>query len=142
MRERALKVTRNNHLINRSMKSVIEGGKPRELIFKIVREKAKIILSKEILEEFIEVTDDSRIRKYVDEEDKIAFLKIIGNTVNLVKVKSRFKVVREDPSDDVVLRTAYDGRAEFIVSGDRHLLSLEEFRKIKIVTVAQMLDII
>lgn len=122
--------------------ALIKGGKPRELIFKIVRGKVEVILSREILEEFIEVTDDLRIRKYVDEEDKIAFLKIIGSIVNLVKVKSRFKVVREDPSDDVVLRTAYDGRAEFIVSGDRHMLSLEEYRRIKIVTVAQMLDII
>jgi len=48
----------------------------------------------------------------------------------------------EDPDDDVVLGTAYDGKAKFIVSGDKHLLSLKGFRKIKIVTVAQVLDVL
>lgn len=122
--------------------ALIKPGKPRELIFKIVKEKAQVVLSKEILKEFIEVTDDPRMRKYIREDDKIAFLKIIGSISNMVKIKSRFKVVKEDPDDDIVLRTAHDGKAEYVVSGDRHLLSLKKFRKIKIVTIAQMLDLL
>jgi hypothetical protein len=47
--------------------------------------------------------------------------------------------VKEDHADDIVLRTAYDGKADYIVSGDNHLLSMREFRGIKIVTVDEML---
>ena len=50
----------------------------------------------------------------------------------------RFKVVLEDPDDDVVLNTAYSERAEFIVTGNRHLLGLGHFKKTKIVTVIQI----
>jgi putative PIN family toxin of toxin-antitoxin system len=122
--------------------ALVRSGKPRELIFRIVEGKVRVVLSKEILEEFMEVTDDPRIRRYIREGDRTAFLKVIGNIANMVRVKSKFKVVGEDPDDDVVLRTAYDGKADFIVSGDKHLLSLKEFRKIRIVTLAQMLEVL
>jgi len=122
--------------------ALIKSGKPRELLFKIVEKKIQLVLSRDILEEFLEVTEDSRIRKYVDENDVIAFLRVMGNIGTIIKLRSMFKVVEEDPDDDIVLRTAYDGKAEYIVSGDKHLLSLREFRKIKIVKVNQMLDIL
>ncbi|HEY4699644.1 MAG TPA: putative toxin-antitoxin system toxin component, PIN family, partial [Nitrososphaerales archaeon] len=52
----------------------------------------------------------------------------------------RFKVVAEDPDDDLVLNTAYSGKAAYIVTGDRHLLALKEFKGIKILTVNEMLQ--
>jgi putative PIN family toxin of toxin-antitoxin system len=122
--------------------ALIKSGKPRELIFEIVKNKVQLITSRKILEEFIKITDAPRIRKYVGDDDTIAFLRAIGSIASVVKVRSKFKVINEDPDDDMVLRTAQDGRAEYIVSGDKHLLSLKEFRGIKIVTVTQMLNII
>ena len=122
--------------------ALIKSGKPRELILEIARKKVEVVLSKEILKEFIEVANDPRIKRYVREDEKIRFLKAIGSISSVVGVKSRFEVVKDDPDDDIVLRTAHDGKAEYIVSGDRHLLSLKKFRKIKIVTVARMLDLL
>jgi len=122
--------------------ALIKSGKPRQLMFKIAEEKIKLVLSRGILEEFLEVTEHPKVKRYVDENDVVAFLRILGNIATVVKVRSRFEVVEEDPDDDVVLRAAYDGKAEYIVSGDKHLLSLREFRKMKIVTVNQMLDIL
>jgi predicted nucleic acid-binding protein len=57
-------------------------------------------------------------------------------------VKSKFKVIKEDPDDDVVLRTAFDGKAEYIVSGDKHLLALGEFKGIKIVNITEILSVV
>ena len=42
----------------------------------------------------------------------------------------------------VVLNTAYSGKAKYIISGDRHLLALKEFKGIKIVTVNEMLKLL
>ena len=53
-----------------------------------------------------------------------------------------FKKVAEDPDDDVVLNAAHAGKADYIVTGDKHLLTLNNFKKTKIVTVNQMLDIL
>lgn len=86
---------------------------------KAVNGQIELIASKSILEEFSEVAYDPRITKYVEENDIIAFLKVIGRVAKIVKVKSRFKVVEEDPDDDTILRAAFDGKADFIVSGDK-----------------------
>ncbi|HLE74438.1 MAG TPA: putative toxin-antitoxin system toxin component, PIN family [Candidatus Bathyarchaeia archaeon] len=118
--------------------ALIKTGKPRALFFKIAEEEV-LILSRSVLEEFLKVADDPRIRRYVGEDDIIAFLTVTRSVAKIVRVKSRFKVVKEDPADDIILRTAYDGKADYIVSGDNHLLSMREFRGIKIVTVDEML---
>ena len=45
-----------------------------------------------------------------------------------------------DPDDDHVLACALAAQAELIVSGDRHLLGMNSFRNIEIVTAAQALE--
>jgi len=122
--------------------ALIKAGKPRELIFKIAEGKAQLVLSRSIIEEFIEVAEDPRVRRYVDEDDIINFLKVLGSIAKMVRVRSRFKVVKEDLDDDVTLRTAYDCRADYIISEDRHILSLGEFRGIGILTVDEMLQLL
>ncbi len=121
--------------------ALIKSGKPRELIWMIIEGKLQLILSKSILEEFLEVTEDSRIRRYVDENDIIVYLSSLGSIAKMVRIKSNFKVVKEDPEDDIILRTAKDGGAQYIISGDKHLLSLKEFKGIKIVTVDEILKL-
>jgi putative PIN family toxin of toxin-antitoxin system len=64
-----------------------------------------------------------RIAKYFDQREVEAFLRYITWRTTIVKVKSKFKVVREDPADDVVLNMAYSGKTSYIVSGDKHLLA-------------------
>ncbi|MEM4312010.1 MAG: hypothetical protein QXX95_06450 [Nitrososphaerales archaeon] len=60
----------------------------------------------------------------------------------MVRVRSKFKVIKEDPEDDVILRTAKDGRADYIVSGDKHLRSLGEFKGIKVLNVDEILKLL
>ncbi len=70
------------------------------------------------------------------------FLSILSNRSLYVTIKRPPTIVTEDPDDDIVLSTAYKGRADYIISGDRHLLKLREFKRIKIVTVEEMLEIL
>ena len=121
--------------------ALIKTGKPRELFFRLVQGKA-LILSKSILDEFLETADDPRIRKYASEQETTVFLNSLGDGAKIVQVKSKFRAVKEDPDDDVFVNTAYDGKADYIVSGDNHLLSLGEFRGTKIVTVDEMLKLL
>jgi predicted nucleic acid-binding protein len=57
-------------------------------------------------------------------------------------VKSRFKAVKEDPDDGIIVRAAYDGKADYLVSGGRHLLALKEYKGIRILTIDEMLDVL
>ena len=54
----------------------------------------------------------------------------------------RLAVVLDDPDDDRVLECAQQGIADFIVSGDKHLLLLVEFDGIPIYTVRQFVDLL
>jgi putative PIN family toxin of toxin-antitoxin system len=48
--------------------------------------------------------------------------------------------IPEDPTDERVLACALDAGADFIVSGDRHLLDLETYQDIPILTVRAFLE--
>ena len=56
--------------------------------------------------------------------------------------KSEFRAVPDDSDDDIVINAAYDGHADYIVTGDKHLLGMGEFRGIPIITIARMLDLL
>lgn len=109
-------------------------GKPRELLSIIARREATLVLSKEILNEFTKVMRRNKLTEYVTEEQVERFIENIERIAEFVELESHLEVVN-DPKDDIVINTAIDGRADLIVSGDHHLLSLKEFRGIKIASV-------
>jgi putative PIN family toxin of toxin-antitoxin system len=50
--------------------------------------------------------------------------------------------IEEDPFDNVFLALASEGKARLISSGDRHLLSLKEYRSVHIVTPSETVRIV
>lgn len=57
----------------------------------------------------------------------------------VVEVRKRHRVVAADPDDDMFVDVAVAGRADVIVSGDKHLLALGGFQGIPIVKVVEAL---
>jgi putative PIN family toxin of toxin-antitoxin system len=119
--------------------ALIDDGKPRKLVLELL-DKYTVILSRQMLAELADVVSRNKFSVTSGQVDR--FLSSLVRMSQLVSDIARFKVVLEDPDDDVVLNTAYTGRAEFIVTGDKHLLELDKFKKTKIVTVHQMLEIL
>lgn len=60
-------------------------------------------------------------------------IKKIMDFTNLVEPKENLEIVKDDPDDDKVLECAITSESDYIVTYDRHLLDLKEFREIKIV---------
>jgi predicted nucleic acid-binding protein len=58
----------------------------------------------------------------------------------LVEPKVIERVISDDPKDDAILACAVEGRANYIVSGDEHLLKLREHRGIKILTPREFVE--
>jgi putative PIN family toxin of toxin-antitoxin system len=71
-----------------------------------------------------------------------SLLTILARKSILVDIKQPLKVAAEDSDDDVVLATAHEGKARYVVSGDKHLLRMKEFRGIEIVSVKRMLEVL
>jgi len=70
------------------------------------------------------------------------FLTIYTRGSEVVDLDRRVDAVDADPDDNVVLGTAVNGNAAFIVTGDKHLLELVEFEGIRIITVDAALKIL
>jgi uncharacterized protein len=119
--------------------ALIDNGKPRRLVLKLLEEHT-VILSRQMLAELADVLARDKFSIQSSQVDR--FLSSLVRKSKIVSAGSRFKVISEDPDDDVVLNTAYNGKADYIVTGDRHLLSLKEFKRTKIVKVTQMLEIV
>jgi putative PIN family toxin of toxin-antitoxin system len=64
----------------------------------------------------------------------------LESTALVVKPEVVLRVIIEDPDDDRVLECAVAGKAEYIVSGDRHLLKLGSFQGISIVTAREFME--
>ena len=59
--------------------------------------------------------------------------------IDLIKVKSVIKICR-DPKDNFLLALAKDGRANFLLTGDRDLLELEKIDNTKIITITKFFE--
>ena len=58
-------------------------------------------------------------------------LQLFSVQVEIDRVK---QVIEDDPDDDFLLALAESGGADYIVSGDHHLLSLREYRGVRILS--------
>lgn len=102
--------------------------------------KIKLLTSPALLEELKKVLAYERFG--LDEKTIDDNVKYILTISEIVSPKRRLRVIREDPADDRVLECALGGKARCIVSGDKHLLRLKEFKGIKVVRAKGLLDII
>jgi len=120
--------------------AIISDGKPRELLKKGTANQFSIVTSNLILKELITVLRRPKFKTPEDEIQKIIIALLRSSEV--IKVKSKFTEVKEDPKDDMIINTAYDGHADVIVTGDKHLLEFENFRGIKIITIETALNLL
>lgn len=60
----------------------------------------------------------------------------------LVPYVPKIRAVPDDPDDDMIVATAVAAGARYLVTGDRHLLSLGQYQDIRIVTPRQFLDLL
>lgn len=104
----------------------------------------ELVLSNPILDEFREVMMRGEVRRrfHYSAEDVEVFVKTLRSISTTTRIKSKFEVVKEDPKDNMILDTAYDGGAKYIVSGDKHLLQLKRFKNIQIISPRQMMEVI
>jgi uncharacterized protein len=73
------------------------------------------------------------------ETDIVAHLKLVAKVAEIVSPRISLRVIADDPDDDRILECALAGKADLVVSGDRHLRKLKSFRGIGIVQPSDFL---
>lgn len=93
----------------------------------------KVLLSSAVLAELYEVLHREKFRRYVSEEEVRTFLGALVRESVWVEVSVSITACR-DPDDNRFLELGVSGQADFIISGDEDLLSLNPFEGIPILT--------
>ena len=120
--------------------ALVGHGKPRRLVLRLLEEET-VVSSIEMLTELADVLSREKFTD-IKSSQVNSFLSKLAKRVVVVTFKRRFKIVEEDPDDDIVLSTAHAGDANYIISGDKHLLKLKEFRGIKIIAATEMVELL
>jgi putative PIN family toxin of toxin-antitoxin system len=93
-----------------------------------------LLFSQALIDEFIEVAQRPKFKKYFSLPDLERLLFQIKEKAEFVDVASEVKLCR-DPKDDFLLSLAKDGKATHLITGDRDLLDIKTFGKTKITTI-------
>ena len=102
-----------------------------DLLFE--NDEVVLLFSDKLLEEFVEVAQRPKFRKYFSEDDIEALLELFDVYGQIVEVVSNVEACR-DPKDNFLLALARDGRADYLISGDLDLLDMKNFEDTRIVT--------
>lgn len=115
-------------------------GSSNKVINKWKEEKFTLVISLDTVSEIIRILQDFKIR--LPDELIREWVDLIVRNSMIVEPKEKIKIVKDDPKDDIFIETAIAGKVVYIVSRDKHLLKLKEFRKIKIVTPEEFIETI
>jgi uncharacterized protein len=112
-------------------------GIPYKILECWIEDKFKLLITKEILDEYQKTLAKISKGKRDDIVNTWAML-IIENSI-VVNVKHTFKL-SIDPDDDKFIDCAVSGNAIYIVSGDSHLLNLKNVMSIEIIKANEFLE--
>jgi len=117
-----------------------EGNFCSQLIEKWKSKNFELVSSMEIIDELVKTLKNFKIQMPDSMiEDWINL--IIENSI-IVEPTIKLDVVKDDPDDNKFLEAGVTGKANFIISQDKHLLKLGEYQGIKIVSLKEALLIL
>ena len=115
------------------------GGNPRKIIDLWKRGEITLCLSKDILDEYVEVLQRIGLQ---DEGELEELLSLFAKGFNILFITKtpKIKAVKDDPDDDKFIECAVALKAEVILTGDRAIEVIREYMGIKILTPQQLLE--
>jgi uncharacterized protein len=107
------------------------GGAPRDVLGQWLEGRLHVIVSPSIFDEYLRVCD--RLRDSYPEADYQAMLTALLADGTLVPDAEGNEEITKDPEDDKFMRCAL-GADAVVVSGDRHLLDVDGWRGVRVMT--------
>ena len=118
--------------------AILFGGKPRQILEKAIRGEMRLCLSEPILEELRGVLQRSKF-DYSPEMIQFILTELTG-IADVVNPSEMIDLVLEDSDDNRILECAVEAKANYIISGDFHLLKLSRYRNIEVLNAAAFLE--
>jgi len=125
--------------------ALISAGSPPDQVLRAWRRGAfELIISPALLIEVESVLPRAKIATRVRWSGRklASFVEELHRKTSVVNPQQELHVIAADPSDNRVLEAASEGHADYIVTGDGHLLDLGRHEFTDIVTPARFLAIL
>lgn len=104
----------------------------------LARQDFTLLICVTLLEELERVLQYDKLRRFVNDENRMRFIALIASLGELVDIPDDIPSILRDPKDDYLIACALAGNADFIVSGDKDLL--ETKLPIKVLTASNFLE--
>ena len=117
-------------------------GDSEKIITKVENKEIELVLSKEVINEYVEVLNYNEIKDKIKDKNlemKYSVQKIISIST-IIEPQEKLDIVKDDSDDNKILECAKEGHVNFIITNDSHLLNLKEFEGIKIITPKEFLN--
>jgi putative PIN family toxin of toxin-antitoxin system len=122
---------------NAIVSALVFGGVPRQVLALAEAGRCELFYSEAIQNEVRRVLTE---KFGWDATSLQKALPVLWSMGELVVPRTTVRAVREDPDDDRILECALAANADFIVSGDQHLLRLRSFRSMAIVSPREFME--
>ncbi len=119
-------------------------GNPARILDFWREDKFELIITPAILEEMWQVILRPVIQKHrrITEDEAVELLFEIQQDATTISPILDLKIIKQDPTDDKYIIAAIEGKADYIVSGDKHLLELGSYENIKIISPKEFVEIL
>ena len=118
--------------------SIFWMGNSNKIVNLAIEQKKTNFTSPQLLNELAKVLR----KKFKVPEDKIEEqVALVAKYSQITEPKIKIKAIKEDPFDDKVLECALSCDADYIVTGNWHLLELGTYKGIKIAKPKEFLDL-
>ncbi|HBQ28309.1 MAG TPA: putative toxin-antitoxin system toxin component, PIN family [Desulfotomaculum sp.] len=103
-----------------------------------------LVVSESIVEEIKRILLYSKLKKIhgLEKEEIDLFFDDLIAFAYFTPEELKLEAVPNDPSDNKYLVCAVEGKADYIISGDHHLLALGIWEGINIITAKEFLDLL
>ena len=120
-------------------------GPPGRILDRVARgDGLRAVVSPAILDEYRRSLAYPKLRRYLrlPAAEVSAWVDALALVADIVPGEHVVAVVAADPDDDKYLSAALEGRATFVVSGDRHLLEVGTYEGVRVVTPREFVDLL
>lgn len=107
-------------------------GVPRRALDIIRNERCELVSAQLAIEEFVRVLGYRKFGLSAEQIEPLA--DDLTSLAVIVQPRHTVEVVTQDPSDNLFLEIALQGNCTALVSGDRHLLEVRQYRRILILS--------
>jgi len=121
-------------------------GIPGQILKAWQENKFTLVTSTPIIKEIKQVLNSEKIQGFlkkhnVVKEDLNDFFLTLNFNALVIEPTLKVGIIKEDPGDNKFLECALMAKAEFIVSGDKHLLKLKSYENIKVVSAIKFINL-